>query len=383
MTSKAADHLSSPPKSQPSTPAPDPQEADQSDSSSESHHTTRPNLSSVMDTSSTDHMGFGTPIQKFTQELTKSLARFTISKNLTNKNFMRQSQPVMEALMSLDYLPYIKKKSYRDSNLTDEQHTKVKLILTTQIINLLDAENVQRSCVHLTVRSQTQDTDSYDNEDEEREEELAINYGLALLWKSLKSHHQPISESSLTVIYTTLHNMKISPSDSLVVHTEKFNNMMLNFYQYCGKMLNVQSDQLLIKTIGDRFTETTKELIYQTVKPLTRQGVSDQLKEYELRNGGFPTAATREANFATTTLPLAAQSTSRSGRVKCTKDKCVGFQHKPEECFSKPQNFKKRDAWITKKEAESGNHSYQPKASQISGMKDVYDPVASFTETNL
>lgn len=69
--------------------------------------------------------------------------------------------------------------------------------------------------------------------------------------------------------------MKISPSDSLVVHTEKFNNMMLNFYQYCGKMLNVQSDQLLIKTIGDRFTETTKELIYQTVKPLTRQGVSD------------------------------------------------------------------------------------------------------------
>lgn len=107
------------------------------------------------------------------------------------------------------------------------------------------------------------------------------------------------------------------------------------------------------------------------------------MKEYELRNGGFPTAATREANFATTTLPLAAQSTSRSGRVKCTKDKCVGFQHKPEECFSKPQNFKKRDAWITKKEAESGNHSYQPKASQISGMKDVYDPVASFTENNL
>lgn len=89
-----------------------------------------------------------------------------------------------------------------------------------------------------------------------------MTYEPAILWKLLKSHPQSISESSLKVIDTTLHDMKISSEDSLVGHTDKFNNLMLDFYQYRGKMSDVQSARLLIKTIGERSSETTKELIY-------------------------------------------------------------------------------------------------------------------------
>lgn len=326
--------------------------------------------------------GFGTPIQKFTQELTKSLARFSITEKLTDKNFMRWSQPVLETLMSLDYVLYVKKRSYKDESLSNKQHLKVKFVLTTWLLSLMDNENVQRCRVHLTVRAAKDNEDSSDNDDSETEDELYMTYEPAILWRFLKSHHQSISESSLSVIDTALHAMKISREDSLVTHSDKFNNVMLEFYQYQGKMSDVQSARLLIKTLGDRLTETTKELVYQTVKPLTRQGVTDYLKEYELRNGGFTTAAIREANASSAGPPEAAQSVSRSARVKCSKEKCVGVHHTAEECFSKPQNFKKRDAWIAKKDAERANSSNPPRSNSIVGMKELSAPAASLAENS-
>lgn len=111
-----------------------------------------------------------------------------------------------------------------------------------------------------------------------------MTYEPVILWKFLKPHHQSVSESSLMVIDTTLRKLKISSNNSLVAHTDKLNNLMLDFYQYRRKMTDIQSACLLIKTVGDCLTETTKELIHQTVRPLTIQGVSEYLKEYELRN---------------------------------------------------------------------------------------------------
>lgn len=132
---------------------------------------------------------FGTPIQRFAQELTKSLSRFSITKKLSDKNFVRWSQPVKEALMSMDYLPYIKKRYHKDQNMTAEQHSQVKFIITTWTLSLMDPENVQRSRVNLTVRSRVRDDESSDNEDKDSEEELTMMYKPAVLWKFLQSHH--------------------------------------------------------------------------------------------------------------------------------------------------------------------------------------------------
>lgn len=160
----------------------------------------------------------------------------------------------------------------------------------------MDAENIQRCQVCLTVRSKEGDNEFSDDEDQDSKDELVMTYEPEILWKFLKSHHKSILESSLTVIDPALHNMKISLNDFLGAHSDKFNNLMLYFYQYRGKRLNVQSAKLLIKTVGDRLAETTKVMIDQTVKPLTCQGVTDYREEYDLRNGGFSMAATRAAN---------------------------------------------------------------------------------------
>lgn len=104
--------------------------------------------------------------------------------------------------------------------------------------------------------------------------------------------------------------------DSIVTHMDKFDNLMLDYYLYRGKMSDVQSARLLIKTLSSRLSETTLELIYQTVKPLTRRGVSEYLKEYEARNGGFSTAATREANTSISAVSNSVQNHVRSARAK-------------------------------------------------------------------
>lgn len=61
-------------------------------------------------------------------------------------------------------------------------------------------------------------------------------------------------------------------------------------------------------------------------------------------------------------------------------EKCVGIHHSPGECFSKPQNFEKRGAWIVKKEARKSNNSSQPKSSNIVGMVEIRAPSASAVE---
>lgn len=321
---------------------------------------------------------FGTAIQQFSQDLTKSLSRYQISDKLTDKNFSQWSQPVIEALMSLDYVGYLKKSSYKDPSLSDAEHTKVKFVLTTWMLGLMDAENVRRCRVHLTSRSNLKDDDSDESADDSDDDTslVVMAYEPALLWKFLKSHHQAISESSLSIIDETLHSLKIASEDSIVGHMDKFDNLMLDYYMYRGKMSDVQSARLLIKTLASRLSETTLELIYQTVKPLTRRGVSEYLKEYEARNGGFSTAATREANMSMSASSSAAPTTSRSTRVKCTKDKCVGVHHSPGDCFAKPVNFRKRDEWLSMKEAER-SRTNKPRSTPVAGMKEITAPAAS------
>lgn len=51
------------------------------------------------------------------------------------------------------------------------------------------------------------------------------------------------------------------------------------------------------------------------------------------------------------------------------------MHHSPEQCFSKPVNFKKHDEWIAKKEAERSGAS-NPKSTSVVGMKEITAPSA-------
>lgn len=136
----------SPTISQPCTPANSSNCLDDSVESESSLRTAQPLSFLDMPDNSSESLalskGFGTPIQKFTQDLTKSLAWFSITEKLTDKNFMRWSQPILETLMSLDYQSYVKKINHKDEHLPDEQHCKVKFIITTWMLSNMDAKNV-------------------------------------------------------------------------------------------------------------------------------------------------------------------------------------------------------------------------------------------------
>lgn len=238
---------------------------------------------------------------------------------------------MLEVLISLDYVGYVKKTSYRDKELSEAEHLKVKFILTTWMLGLMDMENTRQCRVHFTARSNSQNESSEDEEGSDDDSLLVMSYQPAILWSFLRSHHQAISESSLSVIDETLHSLKISSTKSIVTHRDKFDNLMLDYYMYQGRISNIQSAYLLIKTMMGRLSETTLELIHQTVKPLAPRGVSEYLKEYESRSGGFSTAATREANMTIAASSSATQSNSRSTRVRCSKDKCVGVHHTPDQ----------------------------------------------------
>lgn len=144
---------------------------------------------------------FGTALQQFSQDLTKSLSRYQISEKLTDKNFSHWSQPVIEALMSLDYVGYVKKTTFKDHSLSDEEHTKVKFILNTWMLSLMDTENVRRCRVHLTTRSNQKENASEESEDDSDDNMLLVmSYEPALLWKFLKSHHQAILNQVLALL---------------------------------------------------------------------------------------------------------------------------------------------------------------------------------------
>lgn len=184
LTTSLFNNPPSPPTSQPCTPSSENTSSGNSDTSDKSTRTIKLPDSYDLENSSepaTSSKIFGTPIQRFAQELTKSLSRFSVTEKLSDKNFVRWAQPVKEALMSMDYLPYIKKRDHRDSNLTTEQHSKVKFIITTWMLSLMDPEKVQRSRVHLTVRSRTRDDESSDNDDEDSDDELSMTYEPAML----------------------------------------------------------------------------------------------------------------------------------------------------------------------------------------------------------
>lgn len=54
----------------------------------------------------------------------------------------------------------------------------------------------------------------------------------------------------------------------------------------------------------------------------------------------------------------------------------MGVHHSPNQCFSKPANFKMRDEWVANKEAERAGNS-KVKSTAVAGMKEISAPSVS------
>lgn len=219
--------------------------------------------------------GFGTPIQQFVQKLNAVLAKYNMDTKLSDGNFPDWSLGIKQVLKSIDYHKYLRKSDFKAEGLTNEQHLKVKLVITIWMLNLMDHENKNRCQTMLRLRNERiedeEDSDTEREDDSDDEEEMA--YEPSMIYKYLKNHHNKISESGLQAIDDAINDMKIHSSDSFKSHCDKFNNLMADHHQFKGRMTSSQAARKLIKSVKNRISETTSELIHSQVKPLTREGV--------------------------------------------------------------------------------------------------------------
>lgn len=338
---------------------------------------------SNMNPSTSDLKGFGTPIQQFVQKLNAVLAKYHLDTKLSDGNFPDWSLGIKQVLKSIDYYKYLKKIDYKAEGLTDEQHLKVKLVITIWMLNLMDHENKNRCQTMLRLRRErSEDEDDSDTErEDDSDDEDDMVYEPPMIYKYLRNHHNKISESGLQAIDDAINEMKIHSSDSFKSHCDKFNNLMADHHLFKGKMTSSQAARKLIKSVRNRISETTSELIHSQVKPLTREGVVQYLIDYENCNGGFITQSMKVANYTsldtTQTQPESNAIEQAKRKPKCTEHKCISQTHSPDECFAKPKNFGARDKWIAEMDAKRRNgtfRNFKPSSSNVSGMKRISLP---------
>lgn len=188
-------------------------------------------------------------------------------------------------------------------------------------------------------------------------------YSPLKVWSFLKNRHAKITEVKLTAVTKALYSSKIQRLESLSNYLDRFKNLVREFYLYRGQMSDHQSARMLIDSIPT-LSETTTELIHAQVVPLSRQGVAEYLREYETPQG-WMSPAMREANSA----DASSHPRVNRGRSKkwCTEDECFG-PHPEKECWSRPENSKKKDEYLARRNGEKrGTNSSAAVAPPIKG----------------
>lgn len=232
----------------------------------------------VIMTSQNSESSYGTPLQLFSKDMINSMSKYKVSEDLTDSNYPTWSQSIKEVFISMRLIKFVKVENYKDPSLSDEKNEITSFNITTFILNRLDAHNNTQTRNHLTDPS----------------DPTEIIYDPFKCWKYLQNRHKEITEDKLTAVTKALHECKIMKTDSLSTYLDKFENLVREYYYYRGQMPDTQTARMLIMSIPT-LSETTIELIYATVTPLTRKGVSDYLRKYEQRHDWSSTAI-REAN---------------------------------------------------------------------------------------
>ncbi|EGF98745.1 uncharacterized protein MELLADRAFT_69096 [Melampsora larici-populina 98AG31] len=190
-------------------------------------------------------------------------------------------------------------------------------------------------------------------------------------WNFLKSYHNRVSEDKLEAVTKALYGCQITKADSLSSFVDKFENLIREFYRLKGELSDIQSARMLIGAIPSLSIET-KEYIHNTVVPLTREGVGTYLRKYEERHG-WSSAAIREVN-AVSVRP------TKKVSGECTPDECYG-PHLAKNCWSKPENVDKRQAFLSKIRGKTGGGTasssapQRPKSPTVKGVKKVFDSI--------
>lgn len=171
----------------------------------------------TMDNSVPSRM-FGTEIQKFSKDLIKSLSNFKFSEQLTDLNYTSWSQAVSELCQSIDLDPFILEEGYVSPYLSSIENDKTRFIVTTFILNHLDANNNLQTRNHLSNPADPQ----------------TLVYDPFKCWSFLKNRHAKITEAKLSAVTKSLYSINILKSDSLSEYLDRFENLIRELFLFKG-----------------------------------------------------------------------------------------------------------------------------------------------------
>lgn len=313
--------------------------------------------------------GFGNPTQQYALKLANALSKFTINTKLKEGGYTLWYRPVYEAIRGLGFHHYLTEEDFKDESISKEDHTQTRFLITTWILGQCEPEEAERARDELSVNNAIL-------------EQSDSAYDPYKLWKNLEKHHHEVTEEKLQHIDQALHSFKQHRSDDLRAHVAKFTALLNDFYKFKGEMSTSQAARTLINSLKPGY-EVTVKMIYQTVTPLTFLQVKHELLKSQDEEE-FQTPSMIQANIATASHASTTEANSSSDR-SCTADKCVGNMfktpHLPKDCFKKPENFDKRDLWISEKEDLRKRKNRKgrgiPSTSHIRGLKKLTRPEAS------
>lgn len=312
----------------------------------------------IMDSSS-NAKSFATEIQRFSKDPIKSLSNFKFSDELTDSNYTSWSQAVSELLQLIDLNSFILIPNYEAESMSNAENSKSRFIITIFLLNHLDSNNNLQARNHMSDPSDPQ----------------VLIYDPCKCWMFLKNRHAKITEAKLSALTKALYAATINRSESLSSYLDRFENIIREFFLIKGQISDQQSARMLMYSISS-LSETTTELIHAQVNPLTRQGVLDYLRDYETRQG-WTSPAMREANAASGTSSNPSKRTP--GKACCSKDVCYR-PHPEKECWSKPENTKKKEDFLARRQGTQLSLSHIQVAAAVKGRKKVSPPRANAAE---
>lgn len=191
-----------------------------------------------------------------------------------------------------------------------------------------------------------------------------LEYEPHKLWAIIREKKFPTSEAAQFHIDNELDDFRQDDKTSFEDHLSRFREMTDELALAGGELSDGQLARRLIKSLHPNYHFLINN-IFDTVKPLTYDGVDDYLsaKEGELKN--LPQFQLSKQS----SVRANAHAVNRSQpRLKCTAEQCV-CKYGKDKCFENPKNKDKKVKWqqnLIKSGRWRGtipSHLAQPKAN--------------------
>lgn len=256
------------------------------------------------------------------------------NKILDDENFPLWSSFIRTGLKSYFLAGYLKSDTVKieNSQFNDEV---CRAVITTWMLGNMDDVNRSRFEPKITI---------YTTEDGPETQDLP-----AKLWKAVNEHHSSRSEELKLLLERSL-NLIVQPVNlPLLSHIENFQTAVTKYKTAGGQMSDEDLGRKLLISLNNRYFQNAKEIAILGIKEYDK--VVSELKKR--LDAVAMLTRTPTVPHQTTVVQHSAEASAVNNSFsrnkfsnKCTKKRCTGINHSPDQCFKKPGNKHLQREWI-------------------------------------